>query len=629
MSEKLNKPREKSPNNKKRSFNNSNLNNSSFKEKTRSDANETFNKFNPIINIYIYDIVVNKKTSTENQFYFNKNAKQGFKELKVNNEIKGIIFPLNYNYKGTIEQFIPPNSSDRRVYTSDILTSVQDGGSKENLKDFDYLYKVHRTKEINFKNNQNRPFYTLDRILDIIKIMKKTIMQIKKFHNPSLNFQCNNCNNCSNNIPNNLINKNNINPRVNLTDRLNNSYIFNIHISKNDKIVIFGDFHGSFHAFYRIFLRLHILNIIDFNNYTINDGYKIIFLGDIADRGQYALEIFYIIFKFICKNNNDPNNPKILLNRGNHEEPSQWTEENKQDYGLTAEIRKKIIDQDDKTTIIDLFKKLLSYCSSGIVLTYHDDVNNHRYWLSHGGIPIQKIPQNKANILSIGNQKCIYVNSKLYSTSMRWGDYNAVSREFKPGGRPQISMNDLNNFLNINNIDFIIRGHQDDNENAYLLSGSRKTNSTSLLSYDYVYPLNDIDIYNANPNNRNILNLNKHIIFPEQHEIVERQNVHTNQINGPVAQIRTKNWYTEKTFHVKMNDIYDNPSRYRTVPGSVGRQGNIIVPVYPVLTISTNSDTERTLNKDSFIILDMNSQTNGRLNYNMEKANIIINLNNV
>jgi hypothetical protein len=218
-------------------------------------------------------------------------AKQKFGNLKINNKITGIIFPLNYIVNSSDVEFIPRKISDGRVYTSDVLTSIQYGGSIQNLKDFYYFYKAHRTKEINFKNN-NKNFYTADRINNIIKTMKKTIIQMKKIHDPSLIFSCNSSNNLnSNNKLNKLRNRNKYEE---ITNRLKNSYIFNIDVKKDDKIVIFGDFHGSFHSFYRIFLRLHILNIINFDTYTINDGYKIIFF-----QTAIGTMIFYNILNFM------------------------------------------------------------------------------------------------------------------------------------------------------------------------------------------------------------------------------------------------------------------------------------------------------------------------------------------
>jgi hypothetical protein len=75
----------------------------------------------------------------------------------------------------------------------------------------------------------------------------------------------------------------------------------------------------------------------------INDGYKIVFLGDVIDRGQYSSEIVFIIFLLIYVNNLDDANgnsviekPKIYYIRGNHED-IYWSSHT----GFKDELEKK------------------------------------------------------------------------------------------------------------------------------------------------------------------------------------------------------------------------------------------------------------------------------------------------
>lgn len=60
-----------------------------------------------------------------------------------------------------------------------------------------------------------------------------------------------------------------------------------------DKVIIFGDFHGSYHSFFRSMNRLKEIGIIDLN-FKVTDGYRILFCGDIVDRGNHALEIVFL-----------------------------------------------------------------------------------------------------------------------------------------------------------------------------------------------------------------------------------------------------------------------------------------------------------------------------------------------
>ena len=499
--------------------------------------------FDPYIDIFIYD-VLSIESPNKKQKKFALEAKQKFNKLYINYQQKGVIYPTEYVYGiNKINFSLNKIYNNNRVYCSDILTSINTGKEINILNNFYKFYKLQLTKEFTFINKSN--FYNKKKINDIVKTIQDAIILTKKIHLTIY----------SNNIIDDAF--------------IDDAFIFNIKLNYNDKIIIFGDFHGSFHAFYRIFLRLHLLGIIDFQNYEIKKGYKIIFLGDIADRGQYALEIYYIICKFICNNNSDPDNLKIILNRGNHEDPVYMNRN-----GFYREL-----DQKNRNDLIKkLIIELLKYSSSGIVLTYKDKNQQYRYWLSHGGIPVITNA-----IYVINDDRCIQIKEKnkentmtSYPTSIRWCDYDAGINNFKyRDGRNLISCNYLHRFLNLNKIDFVIRGHNDNTENAYLFSDSMTTKNFS-------FQLNNPYIYYKN-------NDNEHIIFPKKNDILKNPiNKKIEQINGPLSTIITKNWYNENNFLVTMKNFND-----------------MDINVYPVLTISTNSDNGRSLNKDSFVILNI------------------------
>jgi len=498
--------------------------------------------FYPYIDIFIYDILSIKM---HNQEFFDTKAKQKFNKLYINNQKEGLIHPIKYTYRGYVTNFNSSNIyNNKRVYCSDILSSNNTGKEITILNNFYNFYKLQLTKETYFSNKSF--FYYENRFNDILETIRYATTLIQNIHLTTY----------SNNI-------------------IDDAFIFNIKLDYNDKIVMFGDFHGSFHAFYRNFLRLHLLGIIDFQNYIINDPYKIIFLGDIADRGQYALEIYYIICKFICQNNGNPDNLKIILNRGNHEDPEVMKK-----FGFYNELSKKNKNGLIRESIIELLK----YCSSGIVLTYKDKNQTYRYWLSHGGIPVIT-----NEIYTITDDRCIQIKEtnktnamRSYPISIRWCDYDPTIKKFTQCynyGRNKISCNDLHNFLKLNKIDFVIRGHNDNTENAYLFSNSTITNYFS-------FQLNNPDIYNNNDDNN-------YIIFPKSSSI-STKSTSIKRIDGPLSRIITKNWYNKDGFLVKMNNLDNKP-----------------INVYPVLTISTNSDVERSL-KDSFIILNMNLDQTSR-----------------
>jgi hypothetical protein len=92
----------------------------------------------------------------------------------------------------------------------------------------------------------------------------------------------------------------------------NSEIIYRINANDNEKIIIMGDNHGSFHSFLRIFIRLYIKGIIDCN-YKLKEGYRIVFLGDLIDRGNFGIEIMYIIFNLINVNNSQNKLNVILI----------------------------------------------------------------------------------------------------------------------------------------------------------------------------------------------------------------------------------------------------------------------------------------------------------------------------
>jgi hypothetical protein len=380
----------------------------------------------------------------------------------------------------------------------------------------------------------------------------------------------------------------------------NSAIIQRLNINSTNKIILFGDFHGSFHTFFRTLCRFHRYGIINLETFEIKEPYKIIFLGDILDRGQYSLDILNIIFKLITINNIDTINQKIIFNRGNHENYDQYTHST---YGAYNEFKKKIIKQSDFDNFILLFYKLLCILPSAVIINCE---NKKKIWCSHGGFPEEWLEingisptglidssKNDESITPTGlidsskndepitddNILNIYYDDNI-SRNIRWSDfggYDSVNKSvnFIPNTRgPSINMYTCigtKKFLDSNNIDFIIRGHQDSISNSSLF----EINGTE-------YKIN-------NPTNKNIDN------FLYFNDTVKSFG---NRVHGPIARL------------VPNKDL-------------------LIDNYFPVLTISTNTDAGRNLNSDSFALLRFDIESDEINNFSIKKLSIIYAINNI
>jgi hypothetical protein len=322
-------------------------------------------------------------------------------------------------------------------------------------------------------------------------------------------------------------------------------YIKKIILNEREKVIIFGDNHGSFHTFYRNMLRLHLLGIVDLENYTINPNYRILFLGDIVDRGIYALEILSILFEFMVRDREY----RLIINRGNHEEM-----EINDRYGFKEEVKSK-------------HSKILWKKINNIFITLpsaHILINpetNTKIWCCHGFLPIQ-LDYFKSRLIDfIYSDNINLLLDEVLSTQIRWNDPHITGRDFSRGEDIYSVPSEITkSYLEI--FDYIIRGHNDNYSNAFILKN------------DVIMDLTKLS---------NIMSELKNPMFkfylPED---IDKTNIHQLEIsvNEPIASINLK----------QKNEEFLN-----------------------VLTISTNTDLLRNLVADSFVLLRFDEDINGIL----------------
>lgn len=367
------------------------------------------------------------------------------------------------------------------------------------------------------------------------------------------------------------------------TDEINidDALIFNLKLNPNNKVIIFGDFHGSFHTFWRHIHRLVQSDILT-SNYKLKDEYKIIFLGDIFDRGQHALEILLFILNLIKVNNTDKDY-RIIYNRGNHESPELYLLNN---FSLKSEILSKGISDTHLNRIMTILKEFFSFSPSAVILHCP---NNQKLWLSHGGFPINSIRNGPINIKKYLNPSTVFYFQKNthIPIQIRWNDFYSLKDSMfniSRGGSTNVPIynigtDDINKFCDINGIDFIIRGHQDFPFNSYIVA--KNDNDPSYAKFIPGQKENDT------------IEDNDYILMNKFYDCGHNER---NAVYGPVSRISLSK--EVKVVRLNKNDIN----------------------LYPVLTLSTNTDINRPLAHDSFALLRFDLKTNS---LSSKKSNII------
>ncbi len=202
--------------------------------------------------------------------------------------------------------------------------------------------------------------------------------------------------------------------------------------NKTDLVYVIGDIHGNLETL------MELIKIININNPK-----KVIFLGDIVDRGPKQLECLLIIFalKILFP-------LKYYLIRGNHE-----TLEINQYYGFFQDFLLRFNDQSKFNEIIDVYNTL-PIC--GVV--------NETILCLHGGIP-----QDLEILSKLKGKKCkefsyLFTSNAQSISQIMWNDPKSDLQGFSDSFRgPDIRFfgNDaFEAFMRHNNLSYLIRAHE-------------------------------------------------------------------------------------------------------------------------------------------------------------------------
>jgi len=214
----------------------------------------------------------------------------------------------------------------------------------------------------------------------------------------------------------------------------NENKLIELRVDNNDdEIFVIGDIHGNLDSL------LNFLKIIRSNNPKY-----IIFLGDIVDRGPKQLECLIIILSLKIKNPE-----RFYLLRGNHE-----SYEMNKAYGFYEEFIRKFCDYDRYNEIEELYDSI-PVCA----------LVNEKILCVHGGIPEDIDILNNLknlNIITYSKEKSMMILKNVFQ--MMWNDPKPLIKGFQDSIRgidiKYFGKDVFDEFMNKNNLDFLIRSHE-------------------------------------------------------------------------------------------------------------------------------------------------------------------------
>ncbi len=228
----------------------------------------------------------------------------------------------------------------------------------------------------------------------------------------------------------------------------NEKQLIDVH---EDKVIIVGDLHGDYDTLKKILEKYDV------------KSWKLIFLGDYVDRGEYQLEVLTELLKLKIQ---FPD--KVIMLRGNHESPLMNYE-----YGFVYELLRKVGEQ--ANLIYLSISQLFANMPYAVLL-------NDEVLLLHGGLP-----NNLENIQDINNiPKGDNIPRNKIALQILWNDPSDNVQGFQPNylrGYDPVNFpiyvfgpDITSKFLRKNNLKLIIRAHE------YFENGYKWYHNGQLLS---------------------------------------------------------------------------------------------------------------------------------------------------
>jgi hypothetical protein len=131
-------------------------------------------------------------------------------------------------------------------------------------------------------------------------------------------------------------------------------------IPHDAKVHIIGDLHSSFASLVSLLTFLHgegALPMLD--SFTLSPKHFVVFLGDVVDRGDFSIELLFIVGQLLLANPD-----AVFFLQGNHEECSTFKY-----YTLLQEVMQKF-DQSQESALAFLY--FLNYLPTALFLTFDE-----------------------------------------------------------------------------------------------------------------------------------------------------------------------------------------------------------------------------------------------------------------
>lgn len=153
-------------------------------------------------------------------------------------------------------------------------------------------------------------------------------------------------------------------------------YVEKLRITKDETVFVFGDFHGDIYSLLQALKKLAEDGYLA-DNFALKSKTHLVFLGDYTDRGDFGLEVLYLLLKLKLANFS-----QVTLLRGNHENRAI-----NQRYGFERELKNKLALSDDECNA--LVYNLYDLLPAALYIGFEGEKEKTAWGLfCHGGLEI-------------------------------------------------------------------------------------------------------------------------------------------------------------------------------------------------------------------------------------------------